>query len=190
MKRQSKGIQRKTGKKRRAAHPAKNNFVAPRTLDEFFAMPERLQDRWVRATHAVSKMRADRVSLPQAAREFRIDPRTVIRLSGSALRKGNNGRYVARATDRLLRVLEVLSEAGRREVGVRDSRQATLVAEHWNAVHRYLETGVQTALQKFRGKHIVDADRQRLTLLTDTAEIDRFGSAGVLSFESMYARTA
>jgi predicted oxidoreductase len=64
------------------------------------------------------------------------------------------------------------------------------VAEHWNAVHRYLQTGDVAGLRKFRKKRVIDADGKRVALLTDTAEIERYGSAGVLSFESLYARSA
>jgi len=162
----------------------------PRTLEEFRAMPDTLQDQWVGTVNAVSKMRAAGLSLPQAAREFGLDFRTLARKGASALRQGRNGRYVAKASDRLFRSLLVLTREGSREIGTRDSRQATLVAEHWNAVHRYLETGDVAALQKFRRKRLIDADGKRVSLLTDTAEIDRYGSAGVLSFETIYARTA
>jgi hypothetical protein len=71
---------------------------------------------------------------------------------------------------------------------VRDSRQASQVAEYWNAVHRYLETGDDSALRKFRRKRITDAKGTRVPLLTDLDELDRLGSAGVLSFESLYAK--
>ena len=133
-------------------------------------------------------MRADGVSLRQASREFGLDPRTVVRLGGSALRKRANGRYKAKASDRLLRVLRVPTREGLREIAVRDSRQASQVAEYWNAVHRYLETGDDSALRKFRRKRITDANGVRVPLLTDLGELDRLGSAGVLSFESLYAK--
>ncbi len=133
-------------------------------------------------------MRADGVSLRQASREFEIDPRTVVRLGRPALRKRANGRYKAKASDRLLRVLVVPTREGLREIAVRDSRQASQVAEYWNAVHRYLETGDDSALRKFRRKRITDANGVRVPLLTDFDELDRLGSAGVLSFESLYAK--
>jgi hypothetical protein len=153
-------------------------------------MSEQFQDTWNRIGHVPSKMRADDVSLSQASREFGIDPRTVIRRGRSAFRKRPNGRYEAKTIDRLLRVLNVLTPEGRLEIGVRDSRQATLVAEHWNAVHGYLETGDASPLRRFRGKHITDASGVRVPLLIDLDELDRLGSAGVLSFESLYARSA
>jgi hypothetical protein len=109
-------------------------------------------------------------------------------LGGSALRKRANGQYKAKASDRLLRVLVIPTREGLREIAVRDSRQASQIAEYWNAVHRYLETGDKSALRKFRRKRITDANGVRVPLLTDLGELDRLGSAGVLSFESLYAK--
>lgn len=175
-------------RKRSRRRPATIARLAPRTAEQYFAKSERFQDRWNRVTHVISRMRADDVSLKSASREFRVDPRTVVRLGGSALRKRASGRYEARSSDRLLRVLVVLTPQGKREIALRDSRQASQVAEHWNAVHRYLEKGDASALQKFHGKHITDASGAQVPLLTDLDELDRLGNAGVLSFESLYAR--
>ncbi|MGB6821175.1 MAG: hypothetical protein WBE21_03770 [Candidatus Acidiferrales bacterium] len=154
-------------------------------------MPKAFQDMWVRVTHVVSKMRADRVSLPEASREFGLDPRVVARLGKSALRKRKNGQYAAKRTDRLLRILAIPApdeKGGKREIAIRDSRQATFLGRYWAAVQKYLQTGDSSALNKFRGKRITDASGKRVPLLTDLTELDRLGSAGVWSFESIYAQ--
>jgi len=163
---------------------------SPRTADEFYALTDRFQERWTRVTHVISKMRADRVSLHQAAREFGLDPRVVRRLAHSALRKHPNGRYTARPADRLLRVLIALTPKGKREVAVRDSRQASLLGEYWATVRKYLATGDSSGIGRFRRKRITDANGKRIQLLTDLDELDVLGSAGVLSFESLYAGVA
>jgi hypothetical protein len=152
-------------------------------------MSERAQDQWIRLTNAISLIRAKGISLPKASREHGLDPRTVVRLGKPALKKRTNGRYSAEPTDNLLRVLVMPTNDGLREVAVRDSRQATLLAEYWVAVHKYLETGDASALRKIR-KTITDADGKRVRLTKDLAELERLGSAGVLSFESLYARAA
>jgi len=133
-------------------------------------------------------MRADGLSLRQASQEYGIDARTVVRLGGSALHKGSNGRYKSKASDRLLRVLVIPTANGLREVATRDSRQASQIAEYSNAVHKYLETGDDAALRKLRRKTVTDASGKRVRLITDLADLDRLGSAGVLSFESLYAK--
>jgi hypothetical protein len=135
-------------------------------------------------------MRAESVSLSEASREFGLDPRTVVRFGKPALKKRANGRYSAKPTDKLLRVLVMPTGDGLREVAVRDSRQATLLAKYWAAIQNYLETGDESALGKIRRKTITNSDGKRVRLIKDFAELDRQGSAGVLSFESLYAKAA
>jgi len=166
-------------------------IIAPRTAKQFSALDPRSRDRWIRITHAISKMRADRVSLREASREFGLDPRVVARLGKSALRKRKNGQYAAKPTNKLLRILAVPApdeKGGKHEVAVRDSRQATILGRYWAAVQKYLRTGDSSALNKFRGKRITDASGKRVPLLTDLTVLDRLGSAGVWSFESIYAQ--
>jgi predicted component of type VI protein secretion system len=161
----------------------------PRTEDQYHAQPERLKQTWDRVLAVISKMRTDKVSLAQASRDVGIGPRTVKRWGGSALRKGQGGRYVAKKSDTLLRLMIILTPEGPREITVRGSKQATLLAEYWNALHRYVETGDAARLNAFRGKHITDANGVDVSLLTDFPVLNRLASAGVLSFESLYART-
>jgi lambda repressor-like predicted transcriptional regulator len=167
-----------------------NKHVIPRTSKEYFAKPERFQDRWNRVAHVISRMRAEGVSLRKASHEFGVDSRTVVKLGGSALRKRKSGRYAAKASDRLLRVLAIPTSDGIREIALRDSKQASILGQYWDAVQRYLQTGNESSLQTFRGKHLIDANGTRTELLTDPNELNRLGNAGVLSFESLYARVA
>ena len=138
-------------------------------------------------------MRAERVSLRATSREFGLDPRIVARLGKSALRKRKNGQDAAKPKDKLLRILAVpLAEGmdGKREVATRDSREASILGKFWAAVQKYLQTGDSSALKKLRRKYVIDASGKRIPLLKDLAELDRLGSAGVLSFESLYAEVA
>ena len=162
----------------------------PRTAKQYSARPLRFQDLWDRVVAVISKLRTQRSSLAQTSREVGISPRTVVRYASSALRKDPNGRYQAKKRDQLLRVVMVPTIEGPREIGVRDSRQATVLGAYWNAVHRYLSTGDTSQIVKFEGKRITDADGKRIDLLTTLRELDRLGSAGVMSFESLYARMA
>jgi len=187
MKRRSKRTQRKATQ--RPSVRAKRQFVPPRTLEEFFAMPERDQEFWGNVGHVVTEVRAG-ASLRQASHKFNLDQRRVPQAARPALRKLRNGRWTARSHDRLLRVLLIPTRKGLREIGVRDSRQASLLGQYWTAVERYRDTGDASALREFRGKYIIDATGKRVRLLTDRRALDRLGSAGVLSFETLYARAA
>lgn len=186
-------MKRKTQKKRR--RKSRKPFVRrtkemifpkkPTTARQYFSMLPEDQEIWDSVAHVISRMR-DRVSLPKASKEFGIGPNVVVRLGSSALRK-RNGRYVATKTDTLLRVLKILGAGGKKEIATRDSRQASLVGGHWAAVQRYLQTGDDSALQRFKNKKITDANGKRHLLLTDLKELDRQASPGVLRFESIYA---
>jgi hypothetical protein len=179
---QGKWIKRTARKKRARALP----FKKPSTARQYFALSPKNQETWNSIGHVISKLR-DGMTLPKAAKEFGLSPKTAIALGRSALRKQKNGRYVAKKADRLLRVVNALTTQGRIEIATRDSRQASLVGGHWAAVQKFLQTGDYSALLRFNKKQIVDARRKRFVLLTDTKEIERRASAGVFTFESMYA---
>jgi hypothetical protein len=164
--------------------------VVPKTVKEFFVLSDGQQDTYKRVTHVITKMRNSGLSLQRAAREYAIAPRVVVRLGKSALHKGKNGRYQAKAKDRLLRVLAIPGKRGTREAAFRDSHQASVLAEYWDAVEKYAKTGDASAIKKFRGKHVVDANGKRIRLLTNLKELDRLASAGNFSFESLYAEAA
>jgi len=176
----------KSQKRRRS----KNRFQAPKTAKEFFGLPQKLQDRWITITEVVTKVRAKRVSIRKASKELKINPRIVLQHARSAFRKSKNGRYVAKGHDRLLRVIRVLTPNGLQEVATRDSRQATRAGKHSAWVDHYLRTGDSSRAPEFDGQEIVDLNGNRFTLLTDLDDIDRLGSAGEFSFESLYARSA
>ncbi len=163
---------KRQGKKHKARRPnvrhRSNNrkFVELKTLEDFLALPERKQELWGDVGQIVTKVR-EGSTLAEPCREFGRDVRTVRRLAKPALRKRRNGRWGAKRSDRLLRVLQIITPEGRQEIGVRDSRQASMLGEYWNAVDRYRDTGDTSALQKFRGKHVIDADGKQVPLLTD-----------------------
>ncbi|MGB6973819.1 MAG: hypothetical protein WBD67_03955 [Terracidiphilus sp.] len=168
----------------------RKSLARPRTSKDYFALPDAQQEVWNRALHVVAKMRSDGLSLTRASREFGLNPRTVKARAGSALRKTKSGRYVPRSSDTLLRVLVIPGPQGQREVAVKDSTVASKIAEYSDAVQRFLRTGDFSTLKKFRRMKLLDEKGERIKLITDLAELQRLGSAGVLSFESLYARAA
>lgn len=163
--------------------------VARLSAKEFLAKSDAFQEKLTRVANAVSKMRAEKVSLTQASRDSGINPRTVIRWAVTALKKRKSGKYVAKPKDNLPRILKIPGSQGTRDIALRGSEQPSLLGQYWNAVHRYLQTGDASQLRKFRGKRITDASGKKHSLLTELAELDRQGNAGVLSFETIYART-
>src|SRR5712691_11528152 len=116
MKRQTNRKRRKTNRLRGSARPAKNKFVPPQTVEEFFLMSELHQDLWKNIGQAVTELRAG-ASLRQASRKFHINPRMVQQVARPALRKLRNGRWAAKSHDRLLRVLVIPTRQGLGEIG-------------------------------------------------------------------------
>jgi hypothetical protein len=161
-------------------------FKKPNTARQYFLLSPKNQETWDSLGHVISKIRQG-ITLPKAAKEYGLKSKMVIAFGRPALRKQKNGRYVAKKTDQLLRVVNALTTEGRKEIATRDSRQASLVGGHWAAVQKFLQTGDDSALLQFAKKRIVDTRGNRYRLLTDLNELERQGSAGVLRFESMYA---
>lgn len=162
----------------------------PKNSGQYFALSQTEQEKWNRIVHAISKMRSGGISLTQASRDFEIDRRLVVARAGSALKKNKSGRYVVGHSDRLLRVLVIPSSEGLKEVAVRGSSAASKLAAYSDAVQRYLRIGDSFSLGKFRVMKLKDEKGRVIDLITDLAELRKLGSAGVLSFESLYARVA
>lgn len=160
----------------------------PKTATQYNAKPERFRQAYERTIKVLSKMRTEKVTLTQAARDVGVSRDTVIRWARSALKKGASGRYTAKASDNLLRMLQIPTKDGLREIGVRGSRQASTLGEYWAAVQKYLRTGDSSVLAKFRDQEIKDATGTLVPLVTDVRVLKDLARAGVLTFESLYRR--
>ena len=114
-------------------------------------------------------------------------PSTVAKLGKSALRKTKSGRYAAKPSDNLLRVLVVPVHGGRVEVGVLGSRKAKIIADRSNAQRRFAH-GDASQLHALEGVTVLDASGREVPFLTDLDELERQADLGMLSFESIYAR--
>lgn len=172
-------------KRKRRNQRQKTIGRTPTTTRQYFSMSPNDQETWDSIAHVITRIR-EGVPLARASKEVGIAPEIVVDLGRPALRK-KRGRYVATKTDHLLRMISTLTVNGKKLLATRDSRQASLVGGHWAAVQRYLQTGDDSALRRFKNKRVTDASGKRHSLLTDLQELDRQASAGVLSFESMYA---
>ena len=124
--------------------------AAKRVTPKDFAKlrPSQKQAR-ARALDALSKVRHGE-TLTRAAREAGTTPNTVAKYTGEHLHR-ERGRVVATKSDRLYRVMNVITTDGVQEVPLRSSRQASLVGEHANAVKKFLLTGDDEPLRKFAG---------------------------------------
>jgi hypothetical protein len=126
-------------------------------------------------------------TLAQAAREEGESSQAILRVIRPALRRDRRGHYVARASDTLVRTMEVMTRDGKVVLPIRGSKQASLVGSHWNAIKDFLE-GRPSALRAFRGKAI-HVGRKKYTLLADPRTAKRLGEAGEVSFQTLYSIT-
>jgi hypothetical protein len=168
----------------------KSDQKAPRTTAQYHAMPEKSKDTLERVLRAIAKMRSGNISLTKASLEAHVSPKTVRRWASSVLQKRPNGKWVPKKTDRLLRVMQVPSPDGVREVAIRGSRAASQLGQYWSALQKFLQTGDASRLETFRGRSIRTADGIEIPLLVDRRELNRLASAGLFSFESLYRRSA
>ena len=162
----------------------------PRTAEQYEAKSKRFKDAYDRTIRVLSKMKAEKVSLSQAARDVGVSRDTVIRWAGSALKKGASGRYTAKRRDSLLRMLMIPTADGTREIAVRGSRAASTLGEYWAAVQKFLRTENASDLSRFRDRQINDAGGATIPLITDPKALKDLARAGLMSFESMYRRSA
>lgn len=127
--------------------------VARRTTPRgVFGLSDSQQRARRRADEALGFMRHRGWSLEKAARRARTTPDAVRRWAGPALDQGPSGRWQARATDRLVRIMPVVSGGVVYErVAVRGSRDASTVSAHLRAVNRFFEHGLDDDLRSFEG---------------------------------------
>jgi hypothetical protein len=186
MKRRSKGVHKSS--RRRRAKP-KNSAWNITTITQFVTLPDRAQDLLLALPEALSLMREKHLSASAAARAARISRSVLIRRGRSGLKKLKNGRYVAKPNDHLFRPFIVVSDNGPMEVATRSFREASLAGKHSSAVERYSDTGNDSALRRLPRNYIIDAEGNRVALLTDLDELDRLGNRGELTFENLYVRS-
>jgi hypothetical protein len=134
-------------------------------------------------------MRADYLSLTQAAREAGTTPRTMKKHLGRTLVKGGTGYYEPRPTDRLLRRLRFLTPEGQITLDTRSYHVAEKIGRYWNAVDAFLRTGRSTDLGEFRGKAVRLGSRL-YEFVTDPRVLRRLALAGEVRFESIYDLTS
>src|ERR1700738_1244520 len=80
---------------------------APTTARQYYAMPDREQEIWDSLAHVISRVR-DGQSLRKASKESGLAASMVVELGRPALRK-KNGRYIVTKTDRLLRIVSIVT---------------------------------------------------------------------------------
>src|SRR5208283_5260959 len=97
-----------------------SRLIRPRTAEQYFAMSRYAQDVWDRVVQVPGIMRTQGVTLATASKQVGVSPKLVANLAKSAFKQKQNGRYIAKASDRLLRILVIPTKTGLQEIAVND----------------------------------------------------------------------
>ena len=119
----------------------------------------------------LSDVRRNKKSLTQAAKEKGISLKTVIHNTGAFKKQGN--RWIAKAYNRIPRVLKINENGKTISIEVKDSRTASLIGRYHNAVKRFLETGDDSELHKFKGKMVKDSQGRKHSLETESDALEQ-----------------
>jgi hypothetical protein len=135
-----------------------------------------------KALRVLARMRRTGETLTLAAREERIDPRTVRKHIGAELKGKEEGRALPTKTDRRRRNMLIPTSQGTEPVKIRGSEDASRLGRYMWAVGQYLKTGDTDALQEFDGQSIAGH-----RLITDPSTLNHLAEAGSLQLDSIYA---
>lgn len=156
--------------------PARRRVTGPASYD---ALRPANQDARHRALDALAHMRRGE-TLTSAATHAGTTPATVRRYASAGLTQQGR-RWQVTPTDRIYRRMRVLGVDGLTDVDVRSSRQATRVAQHHNAVDRYLRIGDARGLRRFTNTRIGG-----VLLMTDLDQLQRQAQIGELAIDDIY----
>lgn len=137
------------------------------------------------ALAVLADMRRDRQALTKAARARGIDPASVRRYVGSALRRAVSGRYEATPFDRIPREVSVLTPQGPVWVTVRDSRTASRIGEHRTKVKEWRGTRDEAVLKPFDDLFF-RAGGVTYRFVTDSGTLNELDDADLLALETLY----
>ena len=136
------------------------------------------------ALHVLSLMRVQGWSLTRAAREVGLTREAARAWVGRSIGK-RQGRYVARAADKLVRRMAVLTPRGSIWVPISDSRVASKLGAYHAAVKAAL-SGHPKALAPFRGKSFRTGGKRGFPFITSPRVLRRLAEADVLPEYQIY----
>jgi hypothetical protein len=135
-------------------------------------------ERRGRALKALSLSRRHHLPLTESARRVGFAPDDVLEYVGEAFEQvGDDWRATKR--DQLPRELGVLTEAGPEWILTHDSRLASRLGQHDNAVRHYLYAGDPSRLKPLT----VRVGDRVIRLASDPQTIDRLAEGGEIHFE-------
>jgi hypothetical protein len=166
---------------RKPSKKPKPRYLEPRTDKQF--------DTQRRVLDALSyKRRNPSLGLSSVVRSMGTTVKTVRRYAGNAL-EVRAGRVDVKPIDHITRTMRLLTPTGEISVTVQNSRDASRVSKHNNAVKTALYSfGLDTReLDRFKGKSL-RAGGQVYTFAADFNTVTRLARAGAVHFSDIYPK--
>lgn len=107
-----------------------------------------------RSLQVLSKSRKSSQSLSRIAKDFGISVKTVI-YNTNAFKKINR-KWVPKKYDKISRIMKINENGNELSVEINDSRRASLIGKYHNSIRKFLESGDEKVLSKFKNKRIKD----------------------------------
>lgn len=173
---------RKKPQPKRSKKKARKNGRAKLTKRIFVTKRGNVVDP--RLVRGLGLMRRERVSASEAARREGIKLKTFVRGAGRYLYRSGTGKpWKVRSADQLRVSMSVLTDRGRKDLVVRNSRERALLHKYELALHMFRvgEDGAEEALKAFERKKVA-----RHTLVTSVKLLIELEEAGQLDFDSFY----
>jgi hypothetical protein len=141
-------------------------------------------DTWTRerALDALAMARRDQLTLKGAASRVGLPPEEVLRLTAPGWER-RGGSWRPTREDQLRREMTLLTPDGPVSVRTRNSRLATQIARHHNAVRHYVTTGSTRRLAPFSRLQVPRTSGLPYRFATDPADIDRLAAGAELLYD-------
>ena|SRR6266567_7185613 len=135
-----------------------------------------------RASHALSRMRRDHLSLNDAAEEEGTTPTKIKKYFPKALRRKKPGVWVATKNDRYVRAVRLPGVHGPVTVFAKSYSEAQLASAYLASLNRWARSEKAYELASFHGKKIGGFE-----LITAARVLRPLRDAGLLQLDSLYA---
>jgi hypothetical protein len=165
---------RKSNPRNGRESPARSRALSPSSDRSFEAKQ--------RSFHAVARVRHDRLSPSQAAREEGTTLATIKKYLPATLRKTRTGRWVVTKSDNYVRVLSLPGPQGPVTVLAHGYKEAQFASVYLASVKRWRKTRKPYELASFHGKKVGG-----FQLVTASRTLHALDDAGLLQLDTLYA---
>ena len=130
--------------------------IVPISKRSWNALNPRQKSLRERSLEVLSKSRKSSQSLSRIAKDLGISVKTVIHNTNAF--KKTNRRWIPKKYDKISRVMKISENGKEVSIEINDSRKASLIGKYHNSIRKFLESGDEKLLSKFKNKRIKDTN--------------------------------